>query len=71
MSLRNRGWREVVKALGHFDYHPVRQSGSHIILRNSKGMAVSVPRYDPLPEGTLRAILEEAEIKREDFAKEL
>lgn len=71
MSLRNRSWREVVKALDRFDYHPVRQSGSHIILKNSKGMVVSVPRYDPLPEGTLRAILEEAEIKREDFVKEL
>lgn len=71
MALRNRSWRDVVKALSRFDYHPVRQSGSHIILKNSKGMVVSVPRHDPLPEGTLRAILEEAEIKREDFAKEL
>ena len=71
MSLRNHSWRKVVKALGRFDYHPARQSGSHIILKNSKGMVVSVPRYDPLPEGTLRAILEEAEIKREDFTTEL
>jgi hypothetical protein len=30
-----------------------------------------VPRYDPLPEGTLRAILEEAEIDRYDFVKKL
>ena len=71
MSLKNHSWREVIKALDHFDYRPVRQSGSHIILKNSKGMIVSVPRYDPIPEGTLKAILEEAEIKRDDFAKEL
>ncbi|WP_405041283.1 type II toxin-antitoxin system HicA family toxin [Nitrososphaera sp.] len=54
MSLKNHGWREIVKASGHFGYVPVRQSGSHIVLKNSKGMAVSVPRREPLPEGTLR-----------------
>ena len=61
----------MVKTLGHFDYVPVRQSGSHIVLRNSKGMVVSVPRRDPLPEGTLRAILIEAEIEKEDFIEKL
>lgn len=71
MSLKNQSWRTVVKVLGEFGYVPVRQSGSHIVLRNSKGMVVSVPRYDPLPEGTLRAILIEAEIRKEDFLKEL
>lgn len=71
MSLKNNSWRKVVKVLGEFGYVPVRQSGSHIILRNAKGLVVSVPRNDPLPEGTLRAILIEAEIKKEDFLKEL
>ncbi|HEX9846065.1 MAG TPA: type II toxin-antitoxin system HicA family toxin [Candidatus Nitrosotenuis sp.] len=52
MSLKNHDWRKIVKTLSHFGYVPVRQSGGHIILRNSKGMIVSVPRYDPLPEGT-------------------
>jgi hypothetical protein len=33
-------------------------------------MVVSVPRYDPFPEGTW-AILIEAEIKRQDFVKKL
>ena len=71
MSLKNHSWREIIKALDHFGYVPVRQSGSHTILRNSKGMVVSIPRRDPLPEGTLRAILIEAEIKKEDFIKKL
>lgn len=71
MNLKNHGWREVIKTLGKFDYVPVRQSGSHIVLKNSKGMAVSVPRRDPLPEGTLKAILIEAEIKKEDFIQQL
>lgn len=71
LSLRNHSWRDVVKRLGDFGYNPVRQSGSHIILKNKEGLIVSVPRYDPLPEGTLRAILEEAEIDRNDFADKL
>jgi predicted RNA binding protein YcfA (HicA-like mRNA interferase family) len=68
-NLRNRSWRDVIKALARFGYFPARQSGSHIILKNSRGMIVSVPRYDPLPEGTLRAIVEEAEINMDDFLR--
>lgn len=71
MSLKNHSWREIIKALNYFGYVPVRQSGSHIVLRNPKGMVISVPRHDPLPEGTLRAILTEAEIKKEDFIQQL
>lgn len=71
MSLKNHSWREIAKALGRFDYVPIRQSGSHIVLKNPKGMAVSVPKRDPLPEGTLKAILIEAEIKKEDFIEQL
>ncbi|MDE1766291.1 MAG: type II toxin-antitoxin system HicA family toxin [Thaumarchaeota archaeon] len=29
MSLRNRSWREIIKAMSHFGFYPVRQSGSH------------------------------------------
>lgn len=71
MSLRNHSWRKVVKRLEDFDYRPVRQSGSHIILKNSRGLVVSVPRYEPIPEGTLRAVLEEAEISKDEFVKKL
>jgi hypothetical protein len=51
VSLRNHSWRKAVKRLGDFDYRPVRQSDSHIILKNSKGLIVSMPRYEPIPEG--------------------
>ena len=71
MSLKNHSWRKVVQALGEFGYVTVSQSASHIILRNSKGVVVSVARHDPLPEGTLTAILAEAEIEKEEFVKEL
>jgi hypothetical protein len=35
------------------------------------GRLVSVPRHDPIAEGTLRAILDQAGIDRKEFAKEL
>ncbi|MGI0086404.1 MAG: type II toxin-antitoxin system HicA family toxin [Nitrosotalea sp.] len=71
MSLRNHSWREIIKAMSHFGFYPVRERGSHIILKNAEGFAISVPRYDPLPEGTVRAILEEAGISKEEFLKQL
>ncbi|MDE1831326.1 MAG: type II toxin-antitoxin system HicA family toxin [Thaumarchaeota archaeon] len=71
MSLRNLSWREIVKTMSHFGFYPVRQRGSHIILKNTEGSAISIPRYDSLPEGTVRAILEEAGISKEEFLKHL
>ena len=71
MSLRNLSWRDIVKAMSRLGFYPVRQSGSHIILKNSEGVAVSVPQYDSLPEGTVRAILEEAGVSKDEFLKEL
>ncbi|MGI0101923.1 MAG: type II toxin-antitoxin system HicA family toxin [Nitrosotalea sp.] len=71
MSLRNRSWREIIKTMSHFGFYPVRQSGSHIILKNAEGFVISIPRYDPLPEGTIRAIIEEAGISKEEFLKQL
>jgi hypothetical protein len=35
------------------------------------GRLVPVPRHDPIAEGTLRAILDQAGISREDFIKDL
>ncbi|SHO42903.1 YcfA family protein (fragment) [Nitrosotalea sinensis] len=57
--------------MSRFGFYPVRERESHIILKNSDGFAVSIPRYDPLPEGTVRAILEESGISREEFLKHL
>lgn len=71
MSLRNLSWREIIKAMNRLGFYPVRQSGSHIILKNAEGISVSVPRYDPLPEGTVRAIIEEAGVSKDEFLKQL
>lgn len=54
-------WREVLKKLKRVGFVPVRQTGSHIILKNSNGRTVVVPKhnnpihqtYNPIHHGTL------------------
>lgn len=48
---------------------PVRQSGSHIILRNQGGNRISVPRHDPIGKGLLMEIIAEAGISKDEFLK--
>lgn len=50
---------------------PVRQKGSHVVLKSSDGKRVfTVPLHNELDRGTLGAILEQAGIGREQFASE-
>ncbi len=60
-------WREVLKALKKVGFLPVRQSGSHILMRNKEGNRIVVPRHDPIGKGLLMEILAEAGITREEF----
>lgn len=67
MSLRNRGWREVVKALANLGFVVKRQSGSHLILEHPDGRWTVVPRHDPVKIGTIRAIVEDTGLSIEEF----
>ena len=71
MSLRNHNWLDVIKALSKFGYSVGRQRGSHIILKNKNGDMVSVPRHSPIRESTLKLILEQAEISKDDFLRQI
>ncbi len=71
MSLRNHDWRQVIKFLAKRGFYADRQSSSHIQLAHSDGRHVTVPRHDPIKEGVMKAILEQAEITKEEFLKEL
>jgi len=64
--------KELVKALRRagFEDAPKRGKGSHIALtKSSPGTTrlVIVPDRKTLPKGTLRAILEQAGLSREEF----
>ena len=64
--------RDVLKALAHFGYQPDHQTGSHIICRNeTTRRLVVVPAHNPIAKGTLRAIIREAGLTRDEFLDSL
>jgi len=71
LSLRNHSFREVLKVLHNHGFTVQRQSGSHIQLAHTDGRYVTVPRQDPIKEGTLKSILFQAKISKERFLKEV
>ena len=72
MNLRNHSWSTVIRILTkHYDF-TVRQKGGHISLvdKNKKRLVV-IPRHVPLKEPTLKSILDQAELTKDDFLKYL
>lgn len=58
--------RELVKALAKVGFLPIRQHGSHIILRRVDPWCQTViPDHKELDRGTLRAILRQTEVSVE------
>jgi predicted RNA binding protein YcfA (HicA-like mRNA interferase family) len=72
-KLKKISGKECVKILcNKFGFNIVRQKGSHIILKKetSKGkVGTVVPNHKELKIGTLKGVLELAEIKEEEFIK--
>ena len=65
-------YREIVNLLKRFGFEFYRQAaGSHEIWYNPKtNKFVTVPNHTgDMPEGTLRAILKQADINTDDFLK--
>ena len=60
---------ELIKILTKLGYYPIRQRGSHITLRSSHHPQITVPFHKELAKGTLRAIIREIGITREQFMK--
>ena len=63
-------YREIVKKLKIFGFEFYRQgAGSHEIWYNKKSKKyTTIPNHSgDMPEGTLRAILHQADVKVEDF----
>ena len=62
--------RECVNALTRAGFASRRQEGSHIILRRNEPFAqLVVPDHKELDRGTLRAIIRQAGMSLEEFAK--
>ena len=60
---------EAVKAFRKLGYEADAQHGSHIILRHSSGRRLTVPNHRELAKGTLRALIREAGLTKEQFAE--
>lgn len=55
---RNLDADDLIKILKHFQYHVVRQTGSHIRLTsNETNLSITIPNHSPLKVGTLNSIL--------------
>lgn len=61
--------RQLLRALKRAGFKEQRQQGSHLHLRRADGKRVTVPVHPRrnVPPGTLRAILRDADISREEF----
>lgn len=60
---------KVIKVLSKIGYDADHQTGSHIILRRREHphKRLTVPNHKEIAKGTLKAILEEAELTIDEF----
>ena len=63
---------EIIRVLQKFGFEKVSQKGSHAKLKNYYSNRVCiVPMHYEVAKGTLKSILEQSNIKLEDFLKKL
>lgn len=62
---------DIVKAVSRIGYALDHQTGSHMILRHKDPphRRLTVPQHKEVAKGTLRAIIREAGLTREEFMK--
>jgi len=60
---------KVIKVLSKIGYETDHQTGSHIILRHREmpHKRLTVPNHKEIARGTLKAIIEEAELTVQEF----
>ena len=61
---------EAARALRRLGFVPLRQTGSHLILRKDDRTVV-VPQHKPLKPGTLKGLIEQAGLTVEEFVAQL
>ena len=58
---------DAIKAFRQLGYEVDHQTGSHIILRHPSQRRLTVPNHRELAKGTLRALIREAGLTKEQF----
>jgi len=67
--LRAADGKKVVRALQHIGFEPIRQRGSHVILKHPDGRMTVVPVHEgeEIGRGLLRTIIREAGLTKDQF----
>ena len=58
---------DAIRAFQKLGYQLDHQTGSHIILRHPQMRRLTVPNHRELARGTLRALIREAGLTKEEF----
>ncbi len=58
---------DAVRAFRRMGYELDHQTGSHMILRRADGRRLTVPNHRELAKGTLRALIREAGLTKDEF----
>ena len=68
--LSGLSWQDIADALQRAGFKLDRQKGSHMVFVHSESnRTVVVPRHSELKPGTVRAIVREAGLSREDLGR--
>ena len=59
--------QDAIRVFQKLGYEVDHQSGSHIILRHPQTRRLTVPNHRELAKGTLRALIREAGLTKEEF----
>lgn len=71
MSLKPLPAEKIIKALAKVEFKPVRQRGSHIILKHNDGRITVIPIHkgEEIGRGLLSKIIKDAGLTKEEFLK--
>lgn len=61
---------QAVRALIRLGFEHQRQTGSHVILRK-ENRTVVVPMHRPIKAGTLKGLMEQADVSLKEFRKHI
>jgi predicted RNA binding protein YcfA (HicA-like mRNA interferase family) len=67
---RDVNGEHAARALRRLGFVPLRQTGSHLILRK-ENRTVVVPQHKPLKPGTLKGLIAQAGLTVEEFTAQL
>ena len=64
--------KEVIRALSKAGFIPIRQKGSHVIMKkeaNNEKITLVVPNHKEIDLGTLLEIIRQSKLSRDEFLK--